>query len=141
MLRQTTQLRTLFTTLMLLSIYIYKAKNLSICLSIHLSVTLLTRLGLSTSPYQLPNIKNPSSSSFKFVTTSKCGDQLAFYSRLKTKKWRKFEQHSIENHSDMAQSVVQLTCIQEVAGSNPAGEQIFFKNINTFANTFLKIQF
>jgi len=42
----------------------------------------------------------------------------------------------------MAQSVVQLTCIQEVAGSNPAGEQIFFfLNINTFANTFFRIQF
>ena len=27
----------------------------------------------------------------------------------------------------MAQSLVQLTCIQEVAGLNPAGEQIFFE--------------
>jgi len=77
-------------------------------------------------PYQLPNIKNPSSSSFKFVTANKCGDQFAFYSRLKMKKWRKLEQHSIENHSHMAQWVVQLTCIQEVAGSNPGDEQNFF---------------
>ena len=89
-------------------VYIYKGEILSICLS----VTLLIRQGLSTSPYQLPNIKNTSSSSFKFVTVSKCGDQLTFYSRLKTKKWRKLEQHSIKNHSHMAQSVVQLTCIQ-----------------------------
>jgi len=57
---------------------------------------------------------------------SKCGDQLAFYSRLKMKKWRKLEQRSIENHSHMAQSVVQLTSIQETVGSNPGGEQIFF---------------
>ena len=49
-------------------IYIYKGEILSVCLSVCLSVTLLIRLGLSTSPYQLPNIKNPSSSSFKFVT-------------------------------------------------------------------------
>ena len=110
----------------LLSIYIKEKSCPSVCLSVCLSVTLLIRLGLATSPYQLPNIKNPSSSSFKFVTASKCGDQLAYYSRLKTKKWRKLEQHSIENHSHMAQSVVQLTCIQEVAGSNPGGEQIFF---------------
>ena len=107
----------------------YKAENLSVCLS----VTLLTHLGLSTSPYQLPKIKNPLPS---FVTTSKCGDQLAFYNHLKTKKWRKPEQHSIENHSHMAQSVVQLTSIQEVVGLNPGGEQIFFLNINTFVNTF-----
>ena len=40
----------------------------------------------------------------------------------------------------MAQSVVQLTCIQEVAGSNPGGEQFFFLNINTFANTFFRNQ-
>ena len=65
-------------------VYIYKGEILSICLS----VTLLIRLGLSTSPYQLPDIKN---------------------------------------HSHMAQSVVQLTCIQEVAGPNPGGEQIFFE--------------
>jgi len=41
----------------------------------------------------------------------------------------------------MAQSVVQLTSIQEVAGSNPGGEQIYFLNINTFAKTFFRIQF
>ena len=91
--------------------------------------------------YQLPNIKNSSSLSFKFVTMSKCGDQLAFYSRLKMKKWRKLEQHSIKNHSHMAQSAVQLTCIQEVVGLNPGGEQIFFLNINTFTNTFFRIWF
>ena len=107
--------------------HIHKAKNLPVCLSsVCLSVMLLTCLGLSISPYQLLNIKNPSSSSFKFVTASKCGDQFAFYSCSKAKKWRKLEQHSIKNHSHMAQSVVQLTCIQEVAGSNPGGEQIFF---------------
>ena len=71
-------------------IYIYKAEILSVYLSVRPSVTLLTRLGLLTSPYQLPNSINPSSSSFKFITASKCSDQLAFYSRLKTKKWRKF---------------------------------------------------
>ena len=97
---------------------------------------LSTPLRLSTSPYQLLNTKNPSSSSFKFVSASKCGDQLAFYNHLKTKKWRKLEQHSIENHSRMAQSVVRLTCIQDVVGSNLGGEQIIFLNINTFANTF-----
>jgi len=40
----------------------------------------------------------------------------------------------------MAQSVVQLTCIQEVVGSNPGGEQIFFPKINTFAYMFFKTQ-
>ena len=37
------------------------------------------------------------------------------------------KQHSIETTAaSIAQLVVQLTCIQEVAGSNPAVEQIFF---------------
>jgi len=36
----------------------------------------------------------------------------------------------------MAQLVVQLTCIQDVAGSSPGDEQISFLNINTFASTF-----
>ena len=106
-------------------IYIYKAEKLSICLS----VMLLTHLGLPTLTYQLPNTINPSSS---YVIASECGDQIAFCSGLKMKKWRKLEQHSIENHSHMAQWVEQLTCIQEVVGSNPAGEQIFFSKFNTF---------
>ena len=105
-----------------LSIYIKLKSRPSVCLS----VTLITHLGQPTVIYQLPIIINPSSSYFKFVTVSECGDQIAFCSGLKTKKWRKLEQHSIENHSHMAQSVVQLTCIQEVAGSNPGGEQLFF---------------
>ena len=119
------------------SIYIKLKSHPSVCLSVCLSVTLLTRLELLTWTYQLPNTINPSSSYFKFVTASKCGDQIAFCSGLKTKKWRKLKQHSIENHSRMAQWVEQLTCIQEVAGSNPAGERIFFlrKSI-LFAYTF-----
>ena len=123
--------------LLLSSIYI-KEKS---CPSVCLSVTLLILLGLSISPYQLPNVKNPSSSSFKFVTASKCGDQLAFYRRLKTRKWRKLEQHSIENHSHMAQSVVQLTCIQEVAGSNPGGKQLFFWISILLQTRFLEFSF
>ena len=102
---------------------------------------LSTRLGLSVSPYQLPNIKNPSSSSFKFVTTSQCGEQLVFYSCLKMKKWRKLEQHSIENHSHIAQWVVQLTCIQKVMGSNPVGEQIFFEYQYILQARFLEFSF
>ena len=47
------------------------------------------------------------------------------------KKWRKLKQHSMENHSHIAQWIEQLTCIQEVAGSNPAGGH-FFPKINTF---------
>ena len=35
----------------------------------------------------------------------------------------------------MAQSVVQLTCIQEVVGSNPAGEQNFFFLISILLQT------
>ena len=109
-------------------IYIYKAEKLSVCLS----VMPITHLGLPTSPYQLLNIINPSSSNFKFVTASEFGDQVVFCSRLKTKKWRKLEQHSIKNHSHMAQWLEQLTCIQEVVGLNPTGDQIFFSKINTF---------
>ena len=42
----------------------------------------------------------------------------------------------------MAQSVVQLTCIQEVAGSNPRGEQIFFFEISILLQTrFLEFSF
>ena len=100
--------------------------NLYIKLKSCLSVTLITCLGLTKSTYQLPNTINPLSSYFKFATASERGDQIAFSSRLKTKEWRKLKQHSIENHSRMAQWVEQLTCIQEVAGSNPASEQIFF---------------
>jgi len=69
----------------------------------------LTRLELPTSTYQLSNIINPLSSCFKFVTASQCGNQLAFYCHLKTKKWRNLEQHSIEIHSHLAQWVEQLT--------------------------------
>ena len=73
---------------------------------------------------------------FKFVTASECGDQIVFCSGLKMKKWRKLKQHSIRNHSHMAQWVEQLTCIQEVAGSNPAGKQIFFRKSILFAYKF-----
>ena len=40
----------------------------------------------------------------------------------------KTEQYSFENHSMIAQWVVQLTCIQEVMGSNSAGEELFCEN-------------
>ena len=129
----------------LLSDYIYiyiKLKSyLYVCLSIQSFVTLITPLVLLTSTYQLSTIINSSFSYLKFVTTSECGDQIAFGSGLKTKKWRKLEQHSIENHSHMAQLLEQLTCIQEVAGSNPGGEQIFFFENKYFLHTrFFKIQ-
>jgi len=45
-------------------VYIYKVEILSVCPS----VTLLTRLWLSTLSHQLPDTVNPSSSSFKFVS-------------------------------------------------------------------------
>ena len=41
----------------------------------------------------------------------------------------------------MAQWVEQLTCIQEVAGSNPAGEQIFLENQYFLHKRFLKSSF
>ena len=41
----------------------------------------------------------------------------------------------------MAQWVEQLTCIQEVAGSNPAGEHIFFENQYFLHTRFLKFSF
>ena len=109
--------------------------------SVRPSVMLLTRLGLPTSTYQLPNIINLSSSYLKFVTASECGAQITFCSRLKTKKWRKLEQHSIKNHSRMAQWVEQLTCKQEVAGSNPAGEQFYFEDQYFLHTRFLKFSF
>ena len=118
------------------SIYIYKAEKPSDCLSVHHADN---HLRLPTSTYQLLNIINPSSSYFKFVTASECSDQIAFCSGLNTKKWRKLKQYSIEYHSHMAQWVEQLTCIQEVAGSNPVGKQIFFSKINAFCmQNFLK---
>ena len=120
-------------------IYIYKAEKPSICLSVRPSITPITPLGLPTSTYHLSTIIDASSSYFKFVTMCECSDQIAFCSGLKTKKWRKLEQHSIKNHSHMAQWVEQLTCIQEVTGSNPAGEQIFFRKSIHFAYTFLKL--
>jgi len=56
------------------------------------------------------------------------------------KKWKKLEQRSIENHSHITQWVVQLTCIQEGAGSIPAGKQAFFLlKINTFCTHFLNL--
>ena len=51
---------------------------------------------------------------------------------------RKLEQHSIENHSHIAQWAEQLTCI---AGSNPAGEHSFFFENQYFLHTrFCKVQ-
>ena len=70
-----------------------------------------------------------------------CGDQLAFCRGLKTKKWRKLEQNSIKNHSHIAQWVEQLTCIQEVAGLNPAGEYFFFKYQHFLHTHFSKSSF
>ena len=116
--------------------------KLKSCPSVCLSITPITHLGQPIVTYQLPNIINPSSSYFKFVTASECGDQIVFCSGLKTKKWRKLEQHSIQNHNHMAQWVEQLTCIQEVVGSNPTGEQIvFFWTSILFAHTFFKLSF
>ena len=45
-----------------------------------------------------------------------------------------------QNHSHMAQWVEQLTFIQKVVGSNPAGEQIFFFENQYFLYT-LKFSF
>ena len=63
----------------------------------------LTHLGLPASTYQQPYIINPSFFYFKFVTKSECSDKIVFCSGLKAKEWRKLKQHSIENHSHMAQ--------------------------------------
>ena len=41
----------------------------------------------------------------------------------------------------MAQLLEQLTCIQEVVGSNPGGEQIFFENQYFLHARFLKFSF
>ena len=56
--------------------------------------------------------------------------------RVEDEEMEKLKQHSIENHSCMAQWVEQLICIPEDAGSNPAGEQIFFLKSILFAYTF-----
>ena len=78
---------TSFTAIWRIYIYIYiKLKSCS-------SVTLITQLGLSTSPYQLPNTRNSSSSLVNAVASL-----IVFCSRLKAMKWRKLKQHSIENH-------------------------------------------
>jgi len=57
------------------------------------------------------------------------------------KKWRKVEQRSTENHSHIAQWVEQLTCIQEVAGSNLAVKHFFFENQYFLHKRFLKSSF
>ena len=102
----------------------------------------ITHLGLPTLTYQLPNTLNSSSSYFKFVTTSWCSDQLAFGSKLKAKKWRRFEQRvPLKTTAHIAQWEEQLTCIREVVGSNPAGKQIFFLKSVLFAYTFFKVSF
>ena len=113
------------------SICIYKAEQSSICPS----VTPITHLGLPTWTYQLPNIINLSFSYFKFVTASEYGDQVAFWSRLKTKKWRNLEQYSIKNYSHMAQWVEQLRVWIQLVNR-------FFLKINTFCmHVFLKFTF
>ena len=119
------------------SIYIKLKSHPSVCLS----ATPITTTQLLTSTNQLPHNINPSSSYFKFVNTSESGDQMALCSGLKTKKWRKLEQHFMENNSHMAQWVEQLTCIQEVVGSNTAREQIFFENQYFLHTHFLKSSF
>jgi len=69
----------------ILYIYTYKAEILSVTLFI-------TRHGLLTSPYQLPNSINPSCSSFKLITASKCGDQLR-----STAAWRRRSEENSSN--------------------------------------------
>ena len=113
-------------------VYIYKAKKPSVCLS----VMPITHLGLPILPYQLPNIIKPSSSYFKFVTASECNDQVAFYSRLKMKKWRKLEQLSIENRSTDSSMGSSTDLYSGACGSNPVGEQIFFRKPILFAYMF-----
>jgi len=67
-----------------------------------------------------------------FVTASQCSDQIAFCQQVVDEE---VEQHSIENHSLIAQWVAQLTSIQEIAGSIPTGEQIFFFGNQYFLHT------
>ena len=111
------------------AIYIYiKLKSRpSVCPSI----TLINALGLLTSTYQLPNTIIPSSSYFKFVTMSECS---ALCSGLKTKKWRKLEQHFFENHSHLLAFRRSQARIQLV-------NRFFFQKSICFAYTVFKIQF
>ena len=104
-------------------LYTYKAEILSVCHAVNSPGTV--EIAILIAYHQ-----KPSSTSFKFVTTSQCGDQLAFYSCLKTKKWRKLEQHSIENHSHIAQWVVQLEFRRSRVRIQVVNR--FFFNINTF---------
>ena len=100
-------------------VYIYKVEILSVCPS----VTLLTRLWLLTLSHQLPDTVNPSSSSFKFV--SRVNAQATFH----------------QKSQPLAQWLNQLTSIQEVVGSNPAGDQIFFRKSIFLHTCFFKSSF
>jgi len=69
---------------------LYKAEKLSVRPSVCPSVCHTVNLPGTADIDLLPNILNPFSSYFKFVTASKCGDQIAFCSWLKSKTWATF---------------------------------------------------
>ena len=115
---------------------IYIAIRPSVCPS----VMLITHLSQPTLTHQLSNIINPLSSYFKFVTASKCGNQIAFCSGLKTKKWRKLEQHSIENYG----SIVRATELHsgDCRFESRCWTDFFSSKISTFyIHVFLKFSF
>ena len=63
---------------------------------------------------------------------------------MNTGKWNRYHAHldkEVEKTLEIAKWVKNLTCIQEVAGSNPADEQIFFFENNTFAYIYFKFNF
>jgi len=66
-------------------IYIYKAEKPFVRLSVCLSITSITRLGLPVSTHQVPNTKCSSSSYSKFVTTSSRVLPFALQNELKAK--------------------------------------------------------
>ena len=70
-----------------------------------------------------------------------CNGQLAFCSRLKTKKWRELEQHSIENHSTNSSKGRAADLHSGGRGFESSWWTVFFFECHTFCIHFLKFSF
>ena len=97
-----------------------------------MSVTPITHLGQPTSTYQLQTHHPP---------TSSLSPRVNAVIRLHLKMKKNMSNIPSKTTALIGQWVMQLTFIQEVAGLNPAGEQLFFlENQYILHAHFFKIQ-